>query len=428
MDELSQNNEQIEAVGDVDVSQQKAMVDVAHRKFTDLNVDCMLLILEQLNFVNLLSVAQTNEKLSSLAAAVFKQKYSNMTVIISYGLGYHEFLDRIDIVDPEMSLQTLKHFGHMIQTLRLTIPKIETNQTKLLVQKVNEICSESLKTFALEVPYGYTLHDIKVPFKNVERLVLVQHLPLIGSNCLTMNATFPAVRQISFRTFYFDKMDKISGYFPHLEHIDLLISDISGVEELLKANSHIRSIYLAETPFGFMKTINRLLPNLEVLICDEMKHLPIPVRFENVRRFELRGSYDSPEKMIFPKLREVSMNLRTERYDDWVTFLRNHDQVTKFHLTGIELPNSQFEGLTAVLPTIEDMTISTLIMSEIDKGVLFRFFENHSQLLRFEIDHLSGENKETLRNKFDMEWTFSDTNQKSGILMERKRFECDENL
>ena len=51
--------------------------------FDNLNEDCVFLILENLNCADLLSMAQINNKFSTLAANVYRRKFSHSFVEVS---------------------------------------------------------------------------------------------------------------------------------------------------------------------------------------------------------------------------------------------------------------------------------------------------------------------------------------------------------
>lgn len=442
----------------------KKQAMTASEPFKDLNSDCKLLILEQLNFADLLSMVQVNRELAHLATGVFRQKYSNKQFIIEHylpkksagggnkmgwsnfgklGSGFipkmlgklahlqeeddeeeeieeekdepthFESSDRIEILNVEMSLKTLKYFGNMIQKLQLVIADTEFSQSKQIIQYVNRFCSESLVEFEFDVWRGQTLSHITSPFKNVEHVSFHGSMPQMAH---ALNETFPALRKLTFKSVR-GHTGHINNYFPYLEHISLSANILSSIDEFLAINSHIQSVYLAESPPNFLEKLNLLLPNLKNLTFAQLNIFEGQIRFENVQTLTLEDSYSSPRNLLCPNLQELVVNLRTERYDDWIHFLKNHPFLTKFHLNSFDTTKEQFETITADLPNLVEMSISSWSSVDIDANTIAEFLEHHSQLKRFHMDLFVGKHKEILRQKVDSQWTI--TNVKFGLVFER---------
>lgn len=432
--------------------------------FKDLNSDCKLLILEQLNFADLLSMVQVNQELAHLAIGVFRQKYSDKQFIIEnylpkesfgggnkIGLGnfgklgsgfipkmlgklahlkeeddeeeeieeekdeptHFEYSDRIEISNFEMSLKTLKYFGKRIQKLQLLIADTEFSQSKQIMQYVNRFCSESLVEIEFDVWRGQTLHHITNSFRNVEHVSFHGSIPQMA---LALNVTFPALQKLTFKSAR-GHTGYINSYFPYLEHISLSANILSSIDEFLAINSHIQSVYLAESPPNFLEKLNLLLPNLKNLTFAQLNIHDGQIRFENVQTLTLEDSYSSPQNLLCPNLRELVVNLRTERYDNWIHFLKNHPFLTKLYLNSFDTTKEQFQTITADLPNLVEMSISSWNSVGIDANTIVEFLENHSELKRFHMDLFVGKDEEILRRKIDPQWTI--TNVKFGLVFER---------
>lgn len=449
-------------------------------QFKVLNDDCMFHILEQLDFSDLLSMAQVNEKYGYLASVVFKQKYSDKQFVIENHLYkepikpvkrnrivqeaskkltslqnkfasikkqfalknllrspmmfdtededeweeennknkpmFFEHADRIEILDHETSLMALKHFGSLIRKMKLAISNPEITQSKQIIKNVNRFCSDSLVEIEIDVGKGRALHHITIPFKNVKQVVFHRFIPQMGHNSLSMNETFPALQKITFKVFN-QNAGYINDYFSHLEHVSLESNNFDGIDGFFSANSHIRSIHLTATFPNFLETLDTILPNLETLICENL-NVEGPIRFGNVRKFELKDSNSSPRNLILPKLQELQVNFRTTRLHEWIEFLKIHNKLNKLSLKSFDMEKQEFQLLTANQPDLVDVSISIWTSTGIDIDAIVEFLENQTKLERLHLDFFVAVDKNLLQKRIDDQWTMTRT--KFGLLFERK--------
>lgn len=327
---------------------------------------------------------------------------------------FFEHADRIEILDYEMSLMTLKNFGSLIRKMKLVISNPEITQSKQIIETVNRFCSDSLVEIEIDVGKGRALHHITIPFKNVKQVVFHRFIPQMGHNSLSMNETFPALQ-----TIVFGVLNKDAGYindhFSHLDHVSLKFNRFDGIDEFLSANPHIRSIHFTASFPNFLEELNAILPNLETLTCENL-NVERPFRFENVRKFALEEINSSPRNLIFPKLQELQVNFRTERLQDWVDFLKIHNKLNKLSLKSFDIKKQEFQLLTANLPDLVDVSISTWNSTEIDIDAIVEFLENQTKLERLRLDFLLD--KELLQQRVGDKWTLTRT--MFGVLFERK--------
>lgn len=433
-------------------------------KFPDLNHDCILLIVEQLDFADLLSMAQVNHQFSDLAFAVFKQKYANTQFAIESYLNlephrpkprdrkgpkyiekflmklggmrkdddaneeeetqnnrrptHFEHSDRIEILSHGMSLSTLKHFGKFMQKLKLILMDTENREAKQIIEFVNRFCSETLVEIEFVVRRKHALHGMTAAFEKVQHVILNRNLPQRGRNSLAMNESFPQLRELSMKMYNMES-DYINCHFEHLEHVYLDGMVLSGIDGFLAANPHIRSVYLSDFYPNFLSKMNRMLPNLEELTLLQISAYEDRVQtFRNVRKFKLENSNSSPKYLLLPNLRELDVNFRPEGHDDWIKFLEKHNQVTKLRIRCVNLNDGQFQAITHELTNLVEISITSWYSISLDVNAIVRFLDNHSQFERFSVDLMDAEDIMKLRKKLDNKWTV--TNSKFGAVLERQ--------
>lgn len=87
-------------------------------KFTELNMDSQLEILQLADLPSLLSIAEVNEQIGKLVAEIYQEKYASKTV----GIAEHNrknqdvivHLDSIQIDKFDVISKFFKNFGHLI--------------------------------------------------------------------------------------------------------------------------------------------------------------------------------------------------------------------------------------------------------------------------------------------------------------------------
>lgn len=68
---------------------------------TDMNVDCQLLILKELDFVSLINVAEVDEAYSALATNVFKRKFALKIIELRETSSKNEVVELNDVIKIE---------------------------------------------------------------------------------------------------------------------------------------------------------------------------------------------------------------------------------------------------------------------------------------------------------------------------------------
>lgn len=192
-------------------------------KKTTLNIDCQLSILEELEFVDLLSVSQTNKQLSALAVNVFIRKFSKSTIEIKDGPAWHpsddseedinylfvNFLDVLAHIDPyrteteeefeipalvttfdkliqiqdfKLTVLTLKHFGSVIEKLKINYSFMNLDQLNRINEIINEYCSESLIEVHLDYCEDHVLSALTKPFTKIQSVTFGMEMKTIGKS------------------------------------------------------------------------------------------------------------------------------------------------------------------------------------------------------------------------------------------------------
>lgn len=395
-------------------------------KFDDLNGDCIIHIIENLNLKDLISMAQVNSNIYYLAIDVFRRKFSKKRIVIyNYfvedepkedmpgfikealiRLGffkkrlidpvYNVYDESIEILkDSRMSLDLLKLFGSFVKSLKLVIANAELSGPIKLIQCVNKHCSKSLIDLELEISGGNTFQYIKIPFLNLEHLSLRDFIPNIGKNDQQMNQHFPALRTLSVTP-----LRMIGNYIichlPNLEHLIIDMNYCDVIDEFLKNNSHVKSIELTQATSQSLQSVNAKLSNLVYLKVGEFDMMREEIQFDNVKKFIAKNA--CPKNITFPKLQELRVQFESCRFEDWIFFLKNHKQLNHFQLQCCD----KEEELTMVLPNLAELSILRFD-AKFTKNSIFKA-KKHNRFMKIILDACEKKNYEVFHEKFEFKW------------------------
>lgn len=203
-------------------------------KLTDLNVDCQLMIFEQLNLPSLLALAEVNQAFSVLTADVFRRNYGYKTIEIRKGfssddMNIFEFEETIQVENFGLISTIFKHFGQFISSVKINYGKCKKSQLKEIITFVNRN-SNSLKKLQLEM-YEDVLDGIEKPFINVEDVSFVGEYKRLGNKQLSLSEIFPKMRRLSLEYVKVINRKSIALEIPTLEHLHVAFLHPNGFTE-----------------------------------------------------------------------------------------------------------------------------------------------------------------------------------------------------
>lgn len=244
-------------------------------KIVDMCFDCLEHCFKKLNIIELLNVADSNEKLRHIARHVFdimhRQKVVQFLHIFKNGKDHGR--DRIDLLsntfyiyELKSSLQFLRCFGDLVSKIEIyycsnrhyTMDNIQYNKTNklehLILEYVNNFCAESLRTIKFKGQFhDYVSRDFRKfmgPFVNVENI----EADIFFRIQLKVHELFPKVRKLEMiccDTFTDEAIFLYNGFmtnrFPYLEHLKISIDNAYKYNKenfavALRLNPQIKSL------------------------------------------------------------------------------------------------------------------------------------------------------------------------------------------
>lgn len=349
----------------------------------DLNIDVKLSILEVLDLPQLISLADTNKQLSSLAVNVFRRKYSKKIIrIFNPFYPFTPINNTNVIVDQEFvkithfgaTLKVLRNFGHEITTLELCIYLSSTDvQISDALAKINTYigmyCADTLIEFDVSSYEKSLFRKMFKPFKRVERVFINGRFDNFDSETLAFEDLFPAMQKLDLLNIETTDGSFIARKYPNLQDFTCAIRTDDAhirqehVQALLEKNRQIRRLRVSGYTRQFLKNVSKTVLRLECLEIEEYDadvdsaDDKLPIVFENVRNLTIFSSQAKimPKNIHFPNLVELNMDTYSKASTNYLDIIRSlHQNATGFktlriwndHFAGIFVSNDQLEALS----------------------------------------------------------------------------------
>lgn len=418
--------------------------DDCKTKLTELDTDCLLLILERLHFHELINVAEINEEFAVLAVNVFRRIYSRSQLVIRVKLPFpnnaDDFwkaigiktndesikkwnediriidenpleTDQIDLIDSKQVLNAFKHFGHLIRRLKfISFSSMENLQGKLIGRLINKYSSQSLTD--IECEGSNVLELIRKPLINVENATF-KHLNRNLNKAIRFVELFPSVRRLELDSLTDYSISYFDYHIPNLKHLAMKRYEFEyrrvPLPEIFMTNPQMRSLTLHGAYLEFLQKVNKFVPRLEILELSDFKpKAEGNIRFRNVNSLTLRdGSTTSPANLHFPRLQNLHIfNLKRNAYiNDYITFLNAHSHLRQLYLEFNEPHDLVFQRLTANLTDLAEMTIGNVHEpQELQTNLVVDFLRGHDQMMRFNAINFGDNWNLELQNRLMNEW------------------------
>lgn len=403
----------------------------------NLNIDCKWQIIENMDFLSQISLAETNKHFSSLVGDILKRKLANKWIILvrphfeDLDEDAYESPTNIEIFDLQIFSKLLTKFGHLISKLSIEIAHASQQEVKLIYKMVNLYCSETLTKFRIRNSGRNVLDQFTKPFEKVEEIFIRGEFEKLDGSQLHFSQIFPALRRMHFGkiTVLDRKLTKWvdCNEFPHLEHLFVEIfnrydSQCRFTNELTKKfikshNPQIRSLELFGAPLKLLKFIGDEVKNLEILVV--RLHLnstengaDYDIHFENVKVFKIiQAGQRLPDNILtFEQLEELETDAFVEDFEKWLKFIENNRNLWKLNVSR-PLDCVEIQQITSINTNLTDISLSCQDDVKIENIV--RFIENGKRLKRVNLELSSGRSLEFsdsiinyLREHFE-KWTIN---------------------
>lgn len=397
-------------------------------KLTDLNDDVLYLILDQLDFMDMMKFLEIfpAKELLSVGAGIFRKNFKDYEVIIDKQLldrAHHpnfeadQHLKRLKLYEFDSILKFVKFFGHEMHSIEYSPHSFRMEESNNISQNINEYARKSLKCLKLKNVINYAIEPFTKPFEEVEELLLTADwlTNYYGDIRSQFNQLFPRVRNLTLSLSSSVKFNFIDCEFPHLEHLKLFYShdyEFKIIENFLKKNSQVKSIHASSIRDIYVQIIGESLPNLENVTFVNRFHITKDkLQFEHVKHLILSEiDPDSIGKLSLPQLESFQVHLNSTFGEKLVSFFKAHTHMKRLYLKiSTSFETISLDELVADLIELEELKVECEYDMLINVDIFRKLFNSNRKLMRIRLyssgrADVTAETINEIQTNFANEW------------------------
>lgn len=410
--------------------------DVESKKSSlmNLNIDCQLLVLDELDVLSMLSLSATNEHFSHLIENILKRKFLNKSITITgagrYATEVQESEKDIRISHLPEVLWLIKNYCHLISHLK--IENFDVNGTDSVYKYANQYCSKSLTQIHFENFYPNVFDEFSMPFENVESVTLTGAYNKLHGSKMRLDQIFPAMRQLSMGMVEIadDKwMDH--NNFGNLDHFGVLIwlynqsnhLTENVIVQFMEKYPEIQSLRLENVSPKFLQIVANKMPSLENLDI-QFNHVKWTseqinnIHFEHLKSLKVKQvSQLQPNQMVFEDLEELDTDANASDFEKWINLIKNNEHLKKLRISR-PLKNNEFQQMSDACINLTDLSLAT--DKDVEDESIRKIFEHCGQLEQVHLALPPNSSFNTISKSFANEWIVRDNEVSLTIDFQRK--------
>lgn len=399
----------------------------------------MYIIFEQLNLIDLLSVAEVNNNMHLVAANVFRYRYhqKRFMFIVDYAKNdakMHEESDFLAIYDESIVVSFMEKFGNLVSRMDMAMFPHKSESYAMLNRLVSAHSTESLVD--LYFNEKFRLDQLTKPFKKVETVLYRTSYTYSHSysrmekSFNQMNTSFPALRCLIMDYPYLEK-NYINCHLPHLENVYLTKTfddyEDSPIKGLFADNPQIQSFRTDKTTQQFLETLQENLPNLQNLTLSERNIKNFTGHFDSVNKLTITETELFQNQLTFSNLQELQIEGSGMYFEGLVDFMDSNSNIKRFILSFIHGSNELFKRIALLLRNMVEVTLLPANvyggnMPTISADTISNFIETHDKLMLFELGWCTESYKEIFRKRLSKYW---DINKYEQCLSFKRKYDID---
>lgn len=370
-----------------EIESNSGVVPAGKTKFTNLNIDVLHLIYDQLNLESLMCMKGTRNKLlASFTDEYFCHKFSRGMVILKplaykYTISYDT---HIELSENAFSLEFLQHFGNCIRSIYFDF------------EKSKEI-----------------LPNITSPLIGVKKFISYIDINQTEFDVMPLNLLVPNVKILELNLDFENDYSFLDCELQQLIKLDLKFKNrfwnqTDAIDKLIRKNPQIRDINIWNLPGDYAKFISKSLPHLSTLFISNFDIDIDELRFENVQKFTLfESNPHSIMNLYMPRIEYLWFRCYTpESFDALNTFFRNHKQLKRLYLGDF----NDFDRLTELTTELVNLTELRLQCNfdvrnyVVDLEEIARLLKHQPNIIKLELNFYGSIEIDVFRKRFENEW------------------------
>lgn len=346
----------------------------------------------------LIQISAISAKCYAEARNAFNRSYSQANFIIEGGTdSILNIRKTVRIKGMTPVRKVMRIFGDLIHFLDISFTNIFALDGKEIMEMVSDNCTESLSQLHLKECVGNVLSPLIKPFPNVGIATYWTSFGnALGSSGLSMklNELFPKLQHLQVKIRNVDDWQMVGDRFPYLRSLNVelpeAVSAQPNIESLFENSPTILSLTIRFSSLKLLKAASIYLNDLSTLQLFDFtveKYDGDRIQFTNVNSLDIFSSCSDdqiPDRLMFSKLRRLTMHLEFEFTDKWIRFFRNHrgKTVEYFDFYAEALTKKQLLLIAETQPHIRLANIECV--KEISADAIIGFIERSSNLFQLQ--------------------------------------------
>lgn len=397
-------------------------------KIDHLKPEVLVKIFANLDFVDLLNVANATKKLREAATQIYAKIHVDKVVKFNGDAAGQKGLDvqatdtTIEVNKARACLLMFRGFGENIEKLILNFNGIGPRRSQAISQMLNFYCAKTLIELEWNDCPADAMNDSSERFKSLT--VLRMTSGCLGTSMSKFNDFFPALNDLELNDI--EVMDRkcIERTFPNMTHLKVHIEprkklnfQKTHVKTALKLNPQIRSFGLCSgCEPKLLAFINENLPLLNTLEIKNPRNRFFDsdedvICFKNIEQFTLDivNCNDSFTNIPFrfKRLRKFTLNANCRNHNEWIDFVARNPKINELKLLDYNffyvVKDRQMMQI-ARMPSLTDLTLDWRV-DPLD--ILFRFLAQCPSIQQIRLIIRTQEERERFCAKIDDSWDYT---------------------
>lgn len=341
----------------------------------DLNIECQLLILNELDVSTLISLSQTSKHFFFLVEDVLKRRFAKKTITFNAPHLTNqatETSETIHIRNIEVAKKLMKFFGHLMVNVQFhRHPRMNS--------------------------FDFFPNEFTTPLEKVEHISLHGRFNGLSNRKLQFFEIFPALRSLSVFTANIRDMSWVDHTYPHLESLNIYIWNVYDelgyfnplvVERLMVLNPQIRKLVLGNLSRKLLNSVATNFPNLEMLELQQFGHFrsedaQLELHFDKLKVLKMQRCFQSiPNNATFEALEEFETDGLPAKCKKWIHFIENNKNLKRLRVTRT-IDNAAVSQLSSINSNLVE--IKLLCGKDVDDKSIIELIENNKELRKIQL-------------------------------------------
>lgn len=404
----------------------KPKIEATPVQLVDINEDCLQVIFQHLDVIDLINVADTNNRFISAAVSVYHRCHRTKGVTISNGCYCHHKIP----IPETLATSFFRHFDHEVSAFSVNLSCIDYELN------IEQFLQPNRLTALVELElYSFDETDFDTfvgPFETVEQLTIVSSW--LNENLAKLNVWFPNVNTLKLYNVKTMWIESLEVHYPKLKHLTIYHNKTeiphSSIIEVVRLNQQLESLSLhSDIDEDFIRCIEKYSKQLKQLdLCtmnDQFFNFyDKDIHFDNVETFTFTCDFVMSIPFTFNNLQELNLqgfylqSIDVEFKNQLVQFFAQNANLIKVNLDFYEgaWDDIELEDVTEIVKSLPKLSELKFRADAFQVDDLVQFLTEHIALNKIQLSFIDPDRYQFVRDEIQVlgaKWTINTHNDAS---------------